>query len=81
LAPFDLSTALGVSGQIEHPKMQAASARIEAAVHAAGIPLGGAAFSQPATEALIARGYRMVGGFDILWLKSAISASISWISA
>ena len=80
LAPFDFSTALGISGQLSHPKMQAATARIEAAVLKAGIPLGGAAFTKEATEALLAKGYRLLGGFDVLWLKNAISASRSWLS-
>ena len=47
LAPFDLSTALGISGQIDHPKMKAASSKIEAAAHAAAMPLGGAALTLP----------------------------------
>ena len=79
LAPFDLSTALGISGQIDHPEMKAASSKIEAAAHAAAMPMGGVALSRAGTEALIARGYRIVGGFDILWLKAAIVESISWI--
>jgi 4-hydroxy-2-oxoheptanedioate aldolase len=80
LAPFDLSTALGISGQLSHPKMQAATARIEAAVLKAGIPLGGVGLTKEATEALLAKGYRFFGGFDVLWLKNAIAASCSWLT-
>lgn len=79
VAPFDLSTALGISGQLDHPKMRDATARIERAVLAAGIPLGGAGLTKEATQTLVARGYRIIGGFDILWLKSAIAASRSWL--
>jgi 4-hydroxy-2-oxoheptanedioate aldolase len=79
LAPFDLSTELGVSGQLDHPKMMAAAAKIEAAVLGAGIPLGTAGFTKDVTQNLIARGYRMLGGFDVLWLKTAVARSISWL--
>jgi 4-hydroxy-2-oxoheptanedioate aldolase len=79
LAPFDLSTELGVSGQLDHPKMKAAAAKIEAAVFGAGIPLGTAGFTREATQDLVARGYRMLGGFDVLWLKTAVAQSISWL--
>jgi 4-hydroxy-2-oxoheptanedioate aldolase len=79
LAPFDLSTELGVSGQLDHPKMKAAVGRVEAAVLRAGIPLGGVGFTRESTQALVARGYRMLGGFDVLWLKSAVAQSRSWL--
>lgn len=81
LAPFDLSTELGVSGQLDHPKMKAAVKRIEAAVLKAKIPLGGVGFTKEATQALVARGYRLLGGFDVLWLKSAVAQSRSWLTA
>lgn len=80
VAPFDLSTELGVSGQLSHPKMQDAVARIEAAVLKANIPLGGAAFSEEAARALRAKGYRIFAGFDVLWLKSAVAQSCSWLA-
>jgi 4-hydroxy-2-oxoheptanedioate aldolase len=81
LAPFDLSTELGVSGQLDHPKMKAAVKRIEAAVLKTKIPLGGVGFTKEATQALVARGYRLLGGFDVLWLKSAVTQSRSWLTA
>ena len=81
LAPFDLSTELGVSGQLDHPKMKAAVKRIEAAVLKAKIPLGGVGFTKEVTQALVARGYRLLGGFDVLWLKSAVAQSRSWLTA
>jgi 4-hydroxy-2-oxoheptanedioate aldolase len=80
VAPFDLSTELGVSGQFDHPTMRDAVSRIEAAALKADIPLGGVGLTKEATEALIARGYRIVGGFDILWLKGAVAQSRSWMS-
>ncbi|HUC19765.1 MAG TPA: aldolase/citrate lyase family protein [Acetobacteraceae bacterium] len=80
VASFDLSTELGVSGQFDHPKMLAAVGRIEAAAAKSNIPLGGIAFTKDATEALIAKGYRLLCGFDVLWLKGAIAQSRSWLS-
>ena len=80
LAPFDLSTELGVSGQIGHPRMKEAMARVEATVLKAKIPLGGLGFSKEATQDLVGKGYRLVGGFDVLWLKSAVAQSRSWLA-
>jgi 4-hydroxy-2-oxoheptanedioate aldolase len=40
IAPFDFSTELGVSGQLDHPKTKEAITKIEAAVLRANIPLG-----------------------------------------
>jgi 4-hydroxy-2-oxoheptanedioate aldolase len=78
VAPFDLSTELGVSGQFDHPDFLAAVARIEAAAHAAAIPLAGVAMTKPQAEALIAKGYRIIAGFDLLLLKGAVAQSIAW---
>lgn len=78
LASFDLSTELGVSGQFDHPKFQDAVARIEAAAFSAGIPLGASGLTKELTEVAMGRGYRLIGGFDVLWLKSSIQQSIAW---
>lgn len=79
VAPFDLSTSLGVSGQFDAPEFREAVARIEAAAARAGVPLGGGpAANRAEAEALFARGYRMVGGFDIFQLKRAVSEMVSW---
>jgi len=78
IAPFDLSTELGISGQFEHPKMKETVGRLESAVLRAGIPLGGVALTRDATQSLISRGYRMTGGLDVLWLKSAVAQSCDW---
>ena len=79
IASFDLSTELGISGQFDHPDFKDAVGRIEKSVLAAGIPLGGVAFTKEQTAALIARGHRLTAGFDLLWLKNAVSASIGWV--
>lgn len=78
VASFDLSTELDVSGQFGHPKFLDAVARIEAAAFKAGIPLGAVGFTKEQTEAAIAKGYRLLGAFDVIWLKNAIQQSIEW---
>ncbi len=80
-AQFDLSTALGVSGQFDHPDFVAAVARVERAAIAAGLPLGGVAFSRAQAEALFARGYRMIAGFDVLTLRAQAAEMRSWLAA
>ncbi|WP_270933617.1 HpcH/HpaI aldolase family protein [Falsiroseomonas oryzae] len=79
-AQFDLSTALGVSGQFDHPDFVAAVARVERAATAAGLPLCGVAFSRAQAEALFARGYRMIAGFDVLWLRAQAAEMRSWLA-
>jgi 2-keto-3-deoxy-L-rhamnonate aldolase RhmA len=78
VASFDLSTELDISGQFDHPKFLDAVARIETAAFKAGIPLGAVGFSNEQTEAAIAKGYRLLGAFDVIWLKNAIQQSIEW---
>ena len=80
VAPFDLSTELGVHGELDHPRMLDAIARIEAAAQAAGIPLGGVGFTKEASQRLVAKGYRLIGGFDLLWLKTAVAQSRAWLT-
>lgn len=79
VASFDLSTELGVSGQFDHPRMLEAVGRIEQAVFKAKIPLGGAAFNREMAAGLLAKGYRMIGGFDVLMLKSAVGEARTWL--
>lgn len=79
-AQFDLSTALGVSGQFDHPDFLAAVTRIERAALAAGLPLGGVAFSPAQAETLFARGYRIIAGFDVLWLRSQAAEMRAWVT-
>ncbi len=79
VAQFDLSTTLGVPGQFDHPDFLDAVARIEKAAFAAGLPLGGGLVSSQAeADAMFARGYRLLGGFDILRLKASVAQSVAW---
>jgi 4-hydroxy-2-oxoheptanedioate aldolase len=79
-AQFDLSTDLGISGQFDHPDFQAAIAKVEAAAAKHGVPLGNVALSQPQAAALLARGYRLICGFDLLWLKAKTAETQSWLA-
>ena len=81
IAQFDLSTALGIPGQFDHPRFLEAERRVEAAVlsSGAGAALGAVALSEERAQVLHARGYRMVVGFDILWLKSQIRTAQTWV--
>ena len=73
IALFDLSTTLGVSGQFQHPRVLEVIETIEKAARRANMPLGGPfATSKPEIDALFARGYRSVGGVDLLQLKGMV---------
>lgn len=80
IAPFDLSTSLGISGQFDRPEFRDAVATVEAAARKAGVPLGGGpASTRQEFDALLSRGYRIVGGFDILQLKRTVGEIAGWI--
>ena len=78
-ALFDLSTAYGVSGQFDHPDVVAALERVESAAKARGLPLSSVAFTRNQAEALFARGYRVIAGFDILWIRAAAAEMQGWL--
>lgn len=79
-AQFDLSTALGISGQFDHPDFQSAVRKVENAAKRKGIPLGGVALSQEQAQGHLSRGYRLLGGFDLLWLKAKTAETQSWLA-
>lgn len=80
VAPFDLSTSLGVSGQFAHPDFVEAVGVIEAAAKAAGIPLGGGpANTRAEIDSLFSRGYRLAGGFDVLQIKRVVGEMVDHV--
>ena len=80
IAQFDLSTALGVSGQFDHPTFLEAERHVEAAVLRAGkAKLGAVALSRERAQALHERGYRVIVGFDLWWLKESIREAQGWV--
>jgi 4-hydroxy-2-oxoheptanedioate aldolase len=81
IAPFDLSTDLGVSGQLNAPELIQAIGHAERTILDAGIPLGGAAMTREQTQTMLARGYRVLGhGFDVLMLKQGVRQAMEWRS-
>lgn len=79
VAPFDLSTDLGVHGQFEAPAFVEAVTTIEQAALRAGMPLGGVALTPEQTAALVARGHRvLIQAFDVLLLAERVRAFKTW---
>jgi 4-hydroxy-2-oxoheptanedioate aldolase len=79
LAPFDLSTELGVSGHFDAPVFLAAMEHLERTILAAGIPLGGVAHTREQTRSLQSRGYRLLShGFDVLMLADFVRQTAAW---
>ncbi|MBV8094755.1 MAG: hypothetical protein JOY71_00335 [Acetobacteraceae bacterium] len=82
IAPFDLSTDLGVSGDLDSPELKRAISHAERAILSAGIPLGGVAFNREHTAELVGRGYRIIGqGFDVLALAQSVRQAAQWRTA
>lgn len=81
IAPFDLSVDLHIPGQFHSPEFQRALGTVEAAASAAGMPLGSAAMERAQAEALFARGYRVISGVDVLWLKAIAAQATGWAKA
>lgn len=80
-AQFDLSTSLGIPGQFDNPKFIEAVAKVEAAVNAAGIPLGGVCLSEEQANIIFSKGYRVATSFDVFMLKSKVAEIQSWCNA
>lgn len=77
-APFDLSTELGHMGDFAHPEVQSAMSRVFDAARAQDLPVATLARSAEDAQALFAKGYRAIAGFDILWLKSRAAEISAW---
>jgi 4-hydroxy-2-oxoheptanedioate aldolase len=82
IAPFDLSTELGVSGRLNAPELVEAITHAERVIGEAGIPLGGVAMTREQTRALVQKGHRLLWhGFDVLVLKQAVRQAAEWRSS
>lgn len=73
-----LSTSLGVSGQFDHPDFVEAQSKVETVAAKVGLPLGGNCLAEPQARVLQAKGYRLIAGFDILWLRQNASELRDW---
>lgn len=80
-APFDLSTALGKPGQFDDPEVAGLLTKMEAAALKAGLPLGTIAHDKAAAEAVFARGNRVIGAVDLIWLKMMVAQAQGWCAA
>src|SRR4029453_2577763 len=81
IAPFDLSTELGVSGRFDAPEFREAVTRLEGVILGSGIPLGGAALTREQTHALLGRGYRvLMHGLDVPMLGGLVRQASEWRS-
>lgn len=78
-ALFDLSTDMGLQGQFDHPDFRAAVARIEGAANSAKLPLSGIALDKAQAASLLDRGYRVIAGVDVLWLRAQTATVQSWL--
>lgn len=82
IAPFDLSTELGVSGRLNAPELVEAITHAERVIGEAGIPLGGVAMTKEQTRALVEKGHRLLWhNFDVLVLKQAVRQAMEWRSS
>lgn len=79
LAQFDLSTALGASGDFDAPAFRAAERKVEEAALSRDVTLGAVALTRERAAELHRRGYRATVGFDLHWLKAAVSDAQSWV--
>jgi 4-hydroxy-2-oxoheptanedioate aldolase len=75
IAPFDLSSALGIEGQFDATPFVEAVAGVERAVAAAGVALCGVALTAERAAALAPGGYRaLLRGIDVFMLADAVAA-------
>ena len=77
VGPADLSTALGVPGQLDSAVFKAAEARIIAAAHAAGISAGILSRDRDHADACLEAGYTFVGVASDAALLASITRSIT----
>ena len=78
VAPFDLSSSLGVEGRFDSPAFTQAVATVERAA-LGRVPVGGVALTPDQSAALAARGYRvLLNGFDLLMLEESTAGFRSW---
>lgn len=72
LGPFDLSCAMGLAGQFDHPDVAAMIAKAETAMRKTGKPMATIVTKTADPSALFARGYRLVvAGSDVTLLRDA----------
>ena len=82
LGPYDLSASLDKMGEIDHPDVVAAIARVTDVCNAAGMPLGYFGVTAAAVRPYAARGYTLlVAGVDTLYLANGAKALLGELRA
>lgn len=72
VGPYDLSGSLGILGQVQHPEVLAAIARVRQSAEEAGIPLGIYGGSLEDVKSFIADGFRLIAlGTDAVLLGTS----------
>jgi 2-keto-3-deoxy-L-rhamnonate aldolase RhmA len=80
IGPYDLSSSFGRPGDVDHPDVRAAIARVLAACRAAGLPAGMFGLSAEAVNPYIAEGFTLITvGIDVLLLGNAAMALLAAI--
>ena len=78
VGPYDLSGSMGLLGQVDHPDVLAAIARVAAACERAGRTRAIFTASPEAMKAFVAQGYSLVAvGVDVAALGAAARAIVS----
>jgi 2-keto-3-deoxy-L-rhamnonate aldolase RhmA len=78
LGPYDLSASLGKMGQVDHPDVVAAIARVTDVCRAASMPLGYFGVTAAAVRPYVERGYTLiVAGVDALYLGQGAKALLA----
>jgi 2-dehydro-3-deoxyglucarate aldolase/4-hydroxy-2-oxoheptanedioate aldolase len=75
LGHFDLTNSLGIPGQFEHPRFQAAVDRLLAAANAAGKPVGYMGSTVANARTFLDRGFRAIAYSGDIWLLQDALAS------
>lgn len=80
IGPYDLSSSFGRPGEIDHPEVRGAIARVRSACLAAGMPIGMFGLSAAAVNPYIAEGFTLItAGVDVLLLGSAATTLLAAI--
>jgi len=80
IGPYDLSASLGLPGEVDHPEVREAIARVRTACLEAGIPIGIFGLTADALTTYIERGFTMiVAGVDTLLLGQAAAALLKTV--
>jgi 2-keto-3-deoxy-L-rhamnonate aldolase RhmA len=73
VGPYDLSASLGHPGEVEHPSVQEAIAKVSQACQSAGVPTGIFAMSAGGLRPHLAAGFTLLAaGVDTLLLGEAV---------